>query len=121
MIRGDDNIHKGFGITSFVLSLVGLFILISTIFISSIIWKLLISLFLIIIGIIGIILSIIQLKKGKTKLAIAGLIINIIILVLSIISIVAYFLLSFILSSFVESGTKDIDKVTDELLRNISN
>jgi len=111
----------GFGIVGFVLSLFGLIILISPILISSILWKLILSIFGIIIGIIGIIFCIIQLKKGKNKLAIAGLVINIIILVLSILNIISYFLLKYIVSSFMESGGKDIDKVANELMRNISN
>ena len=88
---------KGFGIAGFVLGLIGLmFVVISENF------GLIAVVISILIGVVALIFSIIQLKREKSGLAVAGLVFSILTIIFGFFTIFAMILVNRLIASFLE-------------------
>jgi len=95
--------EKWFGIVGFVLSLVAFLGLYINLFMG------------LIIGILALIFCIIQFKKGKTGLAIAGLVLSIIIIVWVLVIILLGILAMQAVEGAIDQGVSDIDRIAGEM------
>tara|TARA_Y100000310_G_scaffold69734_1_gene65291 strand:+ start:870 stop:1205 length:336 start_codon:yes stop_codon:yes gene_type:complete len=96
-------VSKGFGIAGFILSLIALLSLFVVSYVG------------IVLAILGLIFCIMQFKRGKTGLAIAGLVLSIITLSIGIIMIVAIVIIWQAVKNTIESGAGEIGQVAGNL------
>jgi len=104
-----DEEGRGLGIAGFVFSLISLLFLI------------LFAPIGLILGIVGLILCIIQLKKQKTGLAIAGLVISIISIILCILAIIALIFVWMTVQNTLSKGLSNINQIKNNLSQIHSN
>ncbi|MFH1607779.1 MAG: DUF4190 domain-containing protein [archaeon] len=103
--KGGNDGSKGFGVASFVLSLVGIVVLSFSPLVG------------IILGVLGLIFSIIQKKRMKTGLATAGFVISIIVIALGILQLIAMIFVWSSLASMMknsESSSQKFDEMMEE-------
>jgi len=99
-----NNSTTGFGIAGFILGLLSVLLF----------WFYIIGPLL---GIVGLIFSIIQIKKNKTKLSIAGLILSIIGIILGVFMIIALVAFWNIIETSVNSGSLGIESSMEEMAK----
>lgn len=101
---------KGFGITGFILSLLSIISLFLSL---GLISSLVSSIFALIFGILGLIFCIIQLKKERTGLAIAGLVISIIGIAIGAFNIVSSIIVGNSAENTLNAGEKQIEDMSN--------
>tara|TARA_Y100000310_G_scaffold242508_1_gene246674 strand:- start:4906 stop:5265 length:360 start_codon:yes stop_codon:yes gene_type:complete len=112
-MKKEDNIqtNAGFGVAGFVLSLLGVFILILGIYIGTLLASIIGGSF----SLLGLILCIVQFKKGKTGLATAGLILNILVIIIATFNIVSFLILRNAVESYVQGGSNGVEDFADAI------